>query len=442
MKRLFVIITVALTLLISSSVFAASEFSVQLNSKVNNAVMLCIGNSKAYANGNQTVVDSTNLAVCPIIKDDRTLVPVRFIAENMGATVGWNDLNNTVTIKLNDYIVELKIGSNELRKYAVTGDDGYYIGKIDVPAQIINERTFIPLRALAEALNKEVFWDDRGLIVISDVENIFDAVKDKELIDEIASAFTQIRINNYHPIVFAYGGDYPIDSVGLIGGSSNGIWVDYMDLNLICDGKETSVFKYLSEWNYENRNKEIEIPMAKGDESFKFYSFDKFIAQTSGIGKLPTIDIVPASGQDDISIKIKPFNAKEGLVLGINCDWNPMPDIPVVIEDQNAYALDIDGDGKDETIKIVDKTVNMLNGYHYMDMIKKSIIIQDGSSSIVKDIIMYPEDAQNLDILFLDLNGDGKLEIITHVSSVAGFLSIDEIVGGKVNRVFGIDLGE
>ena len=39
---------------------------------------------------------------------------------------------------------------------------------IDVPAQTLNDRTVIPLRAVAESLGKTVFWDPKGLIVISD----------------------------------------------------------------------------------------------------------------------------------------------------------------------------------------------------------------------------------------------------------------------------------
>ena len=55
--------------------------------------------------------------------------------------------------------------------------------EMDVPAQIINQRTFIPLRAIAEALGKKVFWDNRGLVIIGDGDNIPDAEYDKKEID-------------------------------------------------------------------------------------------------------------------------------------------------------------------------------------------------------------------------------------------------------------------
>ena len=59
---------------------------------------------------------------------------------------------------------------------------------LDVPAITENDRTMLPLRAVVEALDKEVFWDDRGLIVITDGK-VLDADKDKAVIDKIVSYF-------------------------------------------------------------------------------------------------------------------------------------------------------------------------------------------------------------------------------------------------------------
>lgn len=164
----------------------ASEFSAQLTPKVNNAVLLCIGNNKAYTNGNAVLVDDTNPAVYPIIKDDRTLVPVRFISENLGAKVGWDGETSTAIVALGSNNVEITIGSNIINVNGTAKE-------IDVPAQIVNERTFIPLRALVEALNKKVFWDDRGLIAISDIENIFNPEEDKGLINEVVGKFETVK---------------------------------------------------------------------------------------------------------------------------------------------------------------------------------------------------------------------------------------------------------
>ena len=87
----------------------------------------------------------------PVIKDDRTLIPLRAIFEALGATVDWDDETKTVVSEKGDVEISLTIGSDQL----------YVNGKaktIDVPAQIINDRTMVPLRAVAESFGCKVDW--------------------------------------------------------------------------------------------------------------------------------------------------------------------------------------------------------------------------------------------------------------------------------------------
>ncbi len=88
----------------------------------------------------------------PIIIDGRTLVPLRAIFEALGATVEWNGDTQTVTSKKGSTSVSLSIDSNAMYKNgkAVT---------LDVPAQLINDRTLVPARAVAEAFGCDVDWD-------------------------------------------------------------------------------------------------------------------------------------------------------------------------------------------------------------------------------------------------------------------------------------------
>ena len=89
----------------------------------------------------------------PIIIDGRTLVPLRAIFEALGATVDWNGNTQTVTSKKGSTSISLSIDSNSMYKNgkAVT---------LDVPAQLINDRTLVPARAVAEAFGCDVDWDD------------------------------------------------------------------------------------------------------------------------------------------------------------------------------------------------------------------------------------------------------------------------------------------
>ena len=124
------------------------------------------------------MIDPENMDVKPVVINDRTLVPVRFISANFGGEVGWNDETQEITINVDGKEIKLALGSNIM---TVDGQET----QLEVPAQEINGRTLIPLRAMVEAIGKQVFWDDRGLIVISDQENLFDQKHERYLVDEI-----------------------------------------------------------------------------------------------------------------------------------------------------------------------------------------------------------------------------------------------------------------
>lgn len=87
----------------------------------------------------------------PIIKDGRTLVPLRAIFTQMGASIDWNQNAQTVTAKKDNNVVTMQIGNNI---YKVNSSEK----KLDVPAQIINSRTLIPVRAIAESFDCDVLW--------------------------------------------------------------------------------------------------------------------------------------------------------------------------------------------------------------------------------------------------------------------------------------------
>ncbi len=88
----------------------------------------------------------------PFIENGRTLVPVRAIAEAMGAEVTWDGVLKTVTISRGDKTVQLVIGSNEA---VVSGEKIL----MDVSAKIVNERTMVPVRFLSDGLGAQISWD-------------------------------------------------------------------------------------------------------------------------------------------------------------------------------------------------------------------------------------------------------------------------------------------
>ena len=94
----------------------------------------------------------------PIIADGRTLVPLRAVMEALGFEVEWEPTQNRVNLEKPGFDISLTIGS---RIMVVNGNNV----SLDVSAQLINNRTMVPLRAISEATGMEVRWDDESLIV-------------------------------------------------------------------------------------------------------------------------------------------------------------------------------------------------------------------------------------------------------------------------------------
>ena len=97
--------------------------------------------------------------VLPAIKDGRTLVPLRAIFEALGADVVWDGENQKITATKGDLSVELIIGSNEIKVGSETKT-------LDVAAQIVDGRTLVPARAIAESFGCNVEWKDAERAVI------------------------------------------------------------------------------------------------------------------------------------------------------------------------------------------------------------------------------------------------------------------------------------
>ena len=87
----------------------------------------------------------------PVVKEGRTLVPVRVISENLDTEVEWIP-SDTVKPTRNEKVITLTIGEKEV---LVEGKESI---ELDVPAEIVNDRTMIPLRAVAEIFDMNVEW--------------------------------------------------------------------------------------------------------------------------------------------------------------------------------------------------------------------------------------------------------------------------------------------
>lgn len=144
------------------SVFAASAIAVSM-----------LPASFAANDDIKVIVDGTELVISeedtkPFVEDGRTLVPMRAIFEALGATVEWDDATKTVTGVSDSGSVEMQVGSDTIK---INGNDV----PVDVPAQIVDGRTVVPVRVISEGLNCDVDWSqETKTVIISSILGMLD----------------------------------------------------------------------------------------------------------------------------------------------------------------------------------------------------------------------------------------------------------------------------
>jgi hypothetical protein len=100
---------------------------------------------------------SRTIDVAPQIVEGRTLLPIKWVAEPLGAAVTWNAADRKVTITLNGTTLELWIGKSQARVDGVAVPIDSSNAKV-VPL-IVSGRTMLPVRFVAEQLGADVQWE-------------------------------------------------------------------------------------------------------------------------------------------------------------------------------------------------------------------------------------------------------------------------------------------
>lgn len=151
-------------------------YTPELYEKLGDAVSMRINSPVAHKGLTFSMVDAENDSVTPIIHNDKTMVPIRFMAETLGGTADYDESTKTATITVGKNVLTIsKNGELSLNGTILEGEK----------ALIINGRNLVPLRVISEAMNKKVEWYNQGMIIVSDKENILDREKDAYMIDEL-----------------------------------------------------------------------------------------------------------------------------------------------------------------------------------------------------------------------------------------------------------------
>ena len=112
-----------------------------------------IGDSNLSIDGEAVPIDESGSAA--YVENGRTMLPVRGIAEAMGADVSYNEKSETVSIQSAEVSVQMIVGENSM---TVNGETQSLI----TAPEIKNDRTMLPVRDVAEALDCEVEWDEEA----------------------------------------------------------------------------------------------------------------------------------------------------------------------------------------------------------------------------------------------------------------------------------------
>ncbi len=140
MKKIILTVLCALVLCLSA---LAAEGDV--------VVSLRLGEEMMTVNGAAAEIDPGR-GTKPLIRNERTLVPIRAVIEAFGGTVGWDGATQSAILHLDGDTVRLVLGSTT----AYLNDEPR---TLDVAPVAINERTMLPIRFVAESFGLGVAWD-------------------------------------------------------------------------------------------------------------------------------------------------------------------------------------------------------------------------------------------------------------------------------------------
>ena len=191
MKKVCMILIVLFTAVFFGSGCSAND---EPAASENIEIILTINKPVMLVNGAEQRIDENNTA--PVIISDRTLLPVRAIVEAMGGTAEWNESERTVTLTKGKDVIRLVIDEPE----AYLNDEAEVL---DSPPVIINGRTMLPIRFIAESFNFSVEWKGEESTVIitgnsADEAHAADNLKEQKTINVTVNGntFTAALENN------------------------------------------------------------------------------------------------------------------------------------------------------------------------------------------------------------------------------------------------------
>ena len=134
-----------------------SRKSASVTITVHQYVTMQIGKTTAIMNGIKTSINDAGTK--PFKVSGKTVLPLRFVGEKMGGKVKYVSDNQPITMSYGNTRVEFKLGDKKMK--VISGSKTQTI-TLDVPAQKVKGKTYIPLRAISQALGFDVYYKQDG----------------------------------------------------------------------------------------------------------------------------------------------------------------------------------------------------------------------------------------------------------------------------------------
>ena len=162
-----------------------AEHEAAVENRKQDVIALKINAGTAYTFGKTAMIDPDNSKVVPYLKNDRTLVPLRFVSETLGAEVQWEDGWDYCYVVKGDKKIKITFNSADIE---VNGQVVTY----DAPVEVTQDRTMVPIRFISEELGYDVKWNQANqLVIITPADNpwVEDRQAEKDVLEGILVTF-------------------------------------------------------------------------------------------------------------------------------------------------------------------------------------------------------------------------------------------------------------
>ena len=214
------------------------------------SIVFTVGNPVFTVNGVKNSFDTP-----PIIKNGRTLLPIRPLIESLNGFVSWSPSERKVTVNFGDKNIELWIGKPQAKingaEVPIDADNP------KVAPEIINGRTMLPIRFIGESLGFNVNWDEKSKTVtitvgVMTINLNVDGTTTISLIENATTGYTW-HWTITDPTVVSVVGEKTTLLNNLIGGPQIHSWT----LKGLKEGSTYITFKYYRNFEQDKVDKVI-----------------------------------------------------------------------------------------------------------------------------------------------------------------------------------------